>query len=86
MVELRIVHWKAVSLVRLKEKYMLHFKVTAMIYLGSAMRLARKQRNLTQAQLAAMARLSRKTPGEIETGKVVDVASARWSAYSKSSV
>ena len=47
--------------------------VTYMMELGNRMRLARKERKLTQAQLAVMAGISRKTLGEIETGTVVDV-------------
>jgi transcriptional regulator with XRE-family HTH domain len=44
-----------------------------MMELGNRMRLARKEKKLTQAQLAGMAGISRKTLGEIETGTVVDV-------------
>jgi transcriptional regulator with XRE-family HTH domain len=44
-----------------------------MMELGNRMRLARKERKLTQAQLALIAGISRKTLGEIETGTVVDV-------------
>lgn len=44
-----------------------------MVELGNRMRLARKEKKLTQAQLAGMAGISRKTLGEIETGTVVDV-------------
>ena len=44
-----------------------------MMDLGNRMRLARKEKKLTQAQLAGMAGISRKTLGEIETGTVVDV-------------
>lgn len=44
-----------------------------MLELGNRMRLARKEKKLTQAQLAGMAGISRKTLGEIETGTVVDV-------------
>ena len=44
-----------------------------MVELGNRMRLARKEKKLTQAQLAGLAGISRKTLGEIETGTVVDV-------------
>jgi transcriptional regulator with XRE-family HTH domain len=44
-----------------------------MMVLGNRMRLARKEKKLTQAQLAGMAGISRKTLGEIEMGTVVDV-------------
>lgn len=41
--------------------------------LGTKMRIARKERKLTQAQLAEMVGISRKTLGQIETGTVVDI-------------
>lgn len=41
--------------------------------LGAKIRVARKERNLTQAQLAEMVGISRKTLGQIETGTVVDI-------------
>lgn len=44
-----------------------------MLELGNRMRQARKEKKLTQAQLAGMAGISRKTLGEIESGTVVDV-------------
>lgn len=44
-----------------------------MIDLGSRIRVARKERKLTQAQLAEMVAISRKTLGQIETGTVVDI-------------
>jgi len=37
------------------------------------MRIARKERKLTLAQLAEMVSISRKTLGEIEAGTVVDI-------------
>jgi len=44
-----------------------------MIDLGNQMRSARKERKLTQAQLAALVGISRKTLGQIEMGTVVDI-------------
>ena len=44
-----------------------------MIDLGNQMRSARKERKLTQAQLAALVGISRKTLGQIEAGTVVDI-------------
>lgn len=44
-----------------------------MLNLGSRMRQARKEKKLTQAQLAAMVGISRKTLGQIETGTVADI-------------
>jgi DNA-binding XRE family transcriptional regulator len=44
-----------------------------MFDLGSSMRQARKEKKLTQAQLAEMAGLSRKTLGQIETDTVTDI-------------
>lgn len=44
-----------------------------MFVLGNKMRLARKEKKLTQAQVAEMAGISRKTLGQIETGTVADI-------------
>jgi len=41
--------------------------------LGAGIRLARKEKRLTQAQLAEMAGISRKTLGQIETGSVAEI-------------
>lgn len=44
-----------------------------MLDFGSKMRQARKEKKLTQAQLAEMAGISRKTLSQIETGTVADI-------------
>jgi len=44
-----------------------------MIDLGDKMRLSCKEKGPTQAQLAAMSRISRKTLGQIEAGTVTDI-------------
>jgi len=44
-----------------------------MFDLEHQMRSARKERKLTQAQLAALVGISRKTLGQIEMGTVVDI-------------
>ena len=41
--------------------------------LGLRIRQARKKKGMTQAELATMAALSRKTLGEIESGTVTDI-------------
>lgn len=44
-----------------------------MFDLGSKIRQSRKEKNLTQAQLAGMAGITRKTLSQIETGTVSDI-------------
>jgi DNA-binding XRE family transcriptional regulator len=50
-----------------------NYRLLFMNDLGKQMRCARKERKLTQAQLAALVGISRKTLGQIETGTVVDI-------------
>ena len=47
-----------------------------MFDLGSTIRQARKGKRLTQAQLAEMAGIARKTLSQIETGTVSDIGKA----------
>jgi transcriptional regulator with XRE-family HTH domain len=44
-----------------------------MLRLGTRIRQARKEKKLTQAQLASMAGIARKTLSQIETGTVPDI-------------